>query len=59
MGNQRLHKLGKNKERIHVMFLCSICLGDVDPDIEEYTTMIVNGRRAFYHKACLKEEHET
>lgn len=41
------------------MFLCSICLGDVDPDTEKYTTMIVNGRRAFYHEACLKEEHET
>jgi hypothetical protein len=60
MGNKRLHALGTGEggSAVEVIFMCSICLHDVHPDTEEWTSIIVNGRRAYYHKACLEEELE-
>jgi hypothetical protein len=38
--------------------ICSICLDDVDLDHEAWTSIIVNGRRAFYHRSCCNEERD-
>jgi len=60
MRGKGLHKLGTREEQLPVRMirLCSICLYDVDLNDDDWTTIIVNGRRAYYHKACLAEEKD-
>ena len=38
--------------------MCSLCIDEIDLDRDECVTMVVNGRRAFYHKSCIDERRD-